>query len=161
VVKSLDDFYVKRASKDGLSSNCKECQKTYNKEYRDSLSAEYKQLMVSRTAEYHKQHPDKKAISNSKWKQNNKGKVNAYTAKRFAAKLQRTPSCVLNDPDELWLIEQFYVHARYLTELTGVPHQVDHIYPLQGTTVSGFHCWQNLQILTAAENQSKGNRMPT
>ena len=37
-------------------------------------------------------------------------------------------------------------------------HHVDHIIPLQGKNVSGFHCIENLQYLTAEENIKKGNK---
>jgi hypothetical protein len=38
-------------------------------------------------------------------------------------------------------------------------HEVDHIIPLQGETVSGLHVFSNLQYLTVAENRSKNNKV--
>jgi len=37
---------------------------------------------------------------------------------------------------------------------------VDHIIPLQGETISGFHILKNLQYLTVSENSKKSNQFP-
>lgn len=93
---------------------------------------------------------------NRKYKKENRGKYNAYGAKRDAAKVCRTPSW-LTEQDKGDMLEM-YEQARRLTKTTGIPHHVDHKIPLQGVLASGFHTPSNLQILTASENMRKSNR---
>lgn len=88
-----------------------------------------------------------------KWASNNKGKRLATVRARQLAKRQRTP---------LWAdkhaIELIYKESARLTMETGIRHEVDHFYPLQGEFISGLHVAENLQILTRAANRSKGNK---
>ena len=51
---------------------------------------------------------------------------------------------------------RFYREAHELTARTGIRHEVDHIIPLRSKAVSGLHCVENLQVLTAAANNAKG-----
>ena len=98
-------------------------------------------------------HPEKAKELKSRWQKANASKCSVVSIRRKAAKMQATPAWANQD-----LILAFYEQAQHLTKETGIKHQVDHIVPLQGRTVTGFHCEANLQILTARSNISKGNR---
>ena len=87
----------------------------------------------------------------------NKGKINYYTGKRKAARLQRTPAWLTSE--DKWLIEEIYDLAAKRTEATGVSWHVDHKLPLRGATVSGLHTPLNLQVILGSENSRKGNRV--
>lgn len=54
-------------------------------------------------------------------------------------------------------IATFYAEAARLTRQTGIPHEVDHIIPLQGRRVSGLHVESNLRVIPYKENRSKLN----
>tara|TARA_R110000737_G_scaffold168443_1_gene194781 strand:- start:54 stop:599 length:546 start_codon:yes stop_codon:yes gene_type:complete len=92
---------------------------------------------------------------NCDYKKANRGKFNAYDAKRSADKLQRTPAW-LSGPDKNGILD-LYEQSRQLTKATGEEHHVDHIIPLKGVLVSGLHVLENLQILTAVQNMQKNN----
>jgi 5-methylcytosine-specific restriction endonuclease McrA len=54
-------------------------------------------------------------------------------------------------------IRKVYKRAAELETLTGVPHQVDHIVPLNHPRVCGLHVHWNLRAIPAGPNMSKGN----
>ena len=78
---------------------------------------------------------------------NNHGMYNARAAKRKAQLLLRMPKWA-----DTVAIKNFYDNCPE-------GYHVDHIIPLQGKTVSGFHVLNNLQYLPALENISKGNKL--
>ncbi len=100
---------------------------------------------------------DKIRVTHRKWEQNNKGKRRSIVAKRRAMKIQATPKWLTDE--DFCKIELFYLLASDLTKQTGTEYEVDHIIPLQGDTISGLHHWNNLQVLTAEDNRSKGNKI--
>ena len=42
---------------------------------------------------------------------------------------------------------------------TGVPYEVDHIVPILNDNVCGFHCIENLRLVTEVKNRAKGNKL--
>lgn len=56
------------------------------------------------------------------------------------------------------LIRDVYRRCVDISIETGVAHEVDHVVPLRGRTVSGLHVHWNLRVITAAANRSKSNR---
>lgn len=78
--------------------------------------------------------------------------VRFHAGRRRVAKIKRTAPWA-----DQAAIRAIYAEAQRLTAVTGVPHHVDHDYPLQGELVSGLHVETNLQILTGAENSRKKN----
>lgn len=83
----------------------------------------------------------------------NRDKYNASAQKRRAR--LRTP---------LWDAEltelaarEAYTLASARAALTGANWEVDHVVPLFGRCVSGFHTWSNLQVIPTSANRRKSN----
>lgn len=144
--------------------NNKENKSIYNKQYRQDNSEkvatyqkEYREANINSLKDSKKQYQinNVESIKESKkqYRKNNASKINAYNVNRKAIKLQRTPASA-----DLAAIEKIYKECIRITKETGILHHVDHIIPLQGKDVCGFHVENNLQIITALENLTKGNR---
>lgn len=129
-----------------INGNCTECEKIKNNSRYETYYKNYVQ-----------QNRQKIRHISSRWQKNNKGKTNAETAKRHAAKMKRLPKWLTKQQKAE--IKEFYVMASELEKVFPWKQCVDHIIPLQGKTVSGLHVPWNLQILSAFENMSKGNRL--
>ena len=91
------------------------------------------------------------------WRLNNRHRDIANTRFRQLRKKQRTPKWLTDD--DKWLMEQAYDLAVLRTKLFGFQWDVDHIVPLNGKLVSGFHVPWNLQVIPGVHNSSKGNRV--
>lgn len=83
----------------------------------------------------------------------NPGKGRAVAAKYRADKKRATPPWA--DPVK---IGDVYQAADRISKATGTMHDVDHIIPLRGKYVSGLHCEDNLRVMEATGNRSKGNK---
>jgi hypothetical protein len=101
-----------------------------------------REYILNKTKEYKKSKPYKHA---------------AHQGKRRSIKLLATPKWLTKD--HLELIEMKYKLAAYMTEVTGIPHEVDHIIPLQGKKVCGLHVPWNLRVTTETENRMDSNKI--
>jgi hypothetical protein len=123
----------------------------------------------------------------SKWRNANPDKSNARGAKRRARKKFAHPDWA--DARLNRAIQVKYRLAKILEKQHGEPYQVDHIFPIKGypdlpegvTSIDqidfyalteeelmrwngylcGWHVPWNMQVITAAENVSKSNKIPT
>jgi hypothetical protein len=92
-------------------------------------------------------------LSAHRWRENNPEKKREEAAERRRIEARRTPAWA-----DLAEIKQTYLDAARKTLETGVLHEVDHIYPLRGKTVSGLHVPDNLRVVHWLENRRKGNQ---
>jgi hypothetical protein len=123
-------------------------------EYRTNLNE--KTNKINRIRYQNPEYRAKKSKQGKEWFRNNAGIAKAKRARRRATMSNSTPD---------WLtavqkaqIAEFYEIATALEIQTGIKHHVDHIVPLKSHVISGLHVPWNLQILTAYQNLSKGNR---
>lgn len=129
-----------------------EHQKHRYKMYRQQNSNRVKQYMQN----WRKENAEAQKEYKKQWVNQNRGKKYASSAKRHAAKMQRTPPWLSHE--DFWFMQEVYDLAVLRSTMTGIKWHVDHIVPLQGKTVSGLHVPWNLQVIPAAENIGKGNK---
>lgn len=123
---------------------------------------------------YYDAHRAELVASATQWRKENRERRNTYVRKyskqpahrayayaywnaRRAAKMDATPSWLTNIQHAQ--MQEFYDIAIALTTQTGSVYHVDHVHPLKGENFRGLHVPWNLQVLTAFDNVSKGNRL--
>lgn len=90
---------------------------------------------------------------NRNWWANNKAHGLALVRRRQTRLLSASP--VWADHEK---IKGIYRVAARISEVTGIPHHVDHVIPLRGKLVSGLHVPENLMVVSYDYNCSKNNR---
>lgn len=118
--------------------------------------ADNREEIINRRFEYYGNNPEASKAKVEYGREHyllNKDMYAAKETKRRTLKLSAMPSWANESK-----IKKIYLEARKLTNLTGVPHEVDHIIPLMGKKVCGLHVETNLQILNRKANRSKANK---
>lgn len=167
-VKVLDEFTKMSSNKNGRGAICKVCNRVRYIEYaeknREKIRATnkkryYSNLELSRAKaiKWQQKRKDKNSAYQKEYKKRKSDLNSKNEAKRRATKLRAMPKWLTEE--QIQRIADMYKKAAELTRTTGIKHVVDHIIPLQGKTVCGFHHPDNLRVITEAENMSKSNKL--
>ena len=135
--KPLECFSKNKRAKDGKLSACKACDR-------------------AKSTAWAKANPEKAIAKLRAWREANPERYAALQARIRANSYNAVPSWYTKEHQDQ--IASIYAERNRITEATGIPHEVDHILPMNGDTVSGFHLPDNLQIITRTENIRKGNK---
>ena len=144
------------------NGRCMECARLSTESIRIKETDEQRSLRLKKNAkrasDWRKSNPDHKGtqIAKINWKRENPAKVYASTASRRASKLLRTPKWM--DATQKAENDFTYEYCSALRSI-GMDYHVDHVVPLQGKEVSGFHVPWNLQVIHAKDNLRKANNL--
>lgn len=179
VVQPNSGFRFRAACRDKLTSWCIACERLKNERWRSknkdktaAYMSEYRKKhrdrLKAQTIEYRRKNPEQTAATAAAYRAANKERYRALfyawtkanavhcqvrNAAREAAKLKATPQWA-NE----FFIEEIYDLATRRTKTTGIKWSVDHIVPLRSKLVCGLHVPENMMVIPASINSSKGNR---
>jgi hypothetical protein len=162
VVKPPVDFHRQAERPDGRREICKECIAHRAKEYRErnrEKVAESKKRWVARNQERAREISRRhrsKGVSLREVRERSPevyARMEAKWAKRRADRVLATP--IWFDPEK---VRYNYLQAGRMRR-AGHDVHVDHIIPLRGELVCGLHVHNNLRIIPAKENISKGTKL--
>ena len=114
-----------------------------------------KEKVKETQAKYYDEHREKIRAYYLGWRKNNPGIAAALRMNRKALMLMAMPKWVNREN-----IARLYAEAARKSLETGVPHVVDHIWPLQGKGFVGLHVPWNLRVIPWYENARKYNKRP-
>ncbi len=142
--------------------NCIECEQISSKsqeraEYLKNYAAENFLNLKIYMLDWKSQNGHKKKASDKRYKQNNPEAVYASNRKRQIAKKQRTVSWQRDLTD--FVFAEANALAKLRNKLFGFKWHVDHVLPLCGYEVSGFHVWNNFQVIPASVNAEKKDHL--
>lgn len=139
---------------------CEACTKSKTARSRGRKSAAYleaRTAMLARSSAWAAANPDRRGATRKAWKEANRDKRRAEHHLRRARKLNATPPW-FGEVDELVMLEAADL-AQRREDITGYPWHVDHMVPLKARAACGLHCASNVQVIPAAMNISKHNKM--
>lgn len=165
-IKPLECFGKDRRAKNGLRSQCKECERKYRAKAEQNRDPEKKRAYAKRYRDNHKA-TEKSRFQN--WKTNNPSKYKAYHSRNKIKK-----RCAAIEYDRDITLEALYNRDGGVCALCGKPcdyenyifdgnifiagnayPSIDHIKPL---SKGGSHTWNNVQLAHKQCNSIKSNK---
>jgi hypothetical protein len=113
----------------------------------------HRERELNAARKYYEANKEQAAARKKDWVARNRGKVNAFNKARKVRATMAMPPWADREK-----IESIYRTAEEFKAL-GLDVHVDHIIPLQGTTVSGLHVHDNLRVILASDNIAKSNKL--
>lgn len=145
----LEHYHKQKAGKYGRTARCLDCtHRARQKHYYMNQEA-----FIEKHKAYNKANPDKCRKATRTYYRKNKELYREADARRRGRKLQATLGLDLRHE-----FRAIYKEASRISKETGIPHDVDHIVPLQNPRVCGLHVPWNLQIIPASANRAKSNK---
>ena len=143
-----------------------EKKKKYQQEYYDANKEKIRPLLRERARKYRKEHPERVKETQRKRLKEREAYIKEYRQRDYAkvnqreicskrrALLIRTSKFELNNYGNI--LKLFKLSNKKAKE-TGRDYHIDHIVPLQGRLVSGFHISGNLRVVLGHTNLNKHN----
>ena len=145
-VKPFEGFYKRSCAPDGHEAWCRVCRLNHNRAWLIKNKDRHGEL----TRSWYERNKDQHLVNSREW-------YAANRHRKLATTTAREERCRLATP--VWAdretIVALYAQAKKITQETGIQHDVDHIVPLRGKTVSGLNVPENLRVIPSAENKRK------
>jgi hypothetical protein len=158
--KQPNEFYIRQSGKfKGLIAiyQCKLCLLKAKKEAYDNNPEGYREAKRLRR----ENNPELYKAIDKKYREANidvcRKRSNESSKKYYERYPDRLPKWITKEEESQ--IRSMYKLCRKISKITGIPHEVDHVLPLQGRLVSGLHTISNLQIITKEQNATKSNKL--
>lgn len=166
--RDISEFHKSKGGVFGVRGECKECNRVRARLHHEKN----REKRIKAKKEYREANREKLAESSRNWRENNRDHVLNYAkgqkikhrarytaaqSKRRSAKEKAIPIW-FSEFDQLAMLEASDL-CRIRKGESGVDWQVDHMVPLKAKTACGLHCADNIQVIPAAMNISKHNRM--
>jgi hypothetical protein len=149
-IKPFDGFYKRSRAPDGHEAWCKVCRLDHNRAWLAKNKDRHGEL----TRSWYERNKEQHLVNSKEW-------YAANRHRKLATTTAREERCRLATP--VWAdreaIVALYAKAKQMTQETGIQHDVDHIVPLRGKTVSGLHVPWNLRVIPSAENKRKAAKL--
>ena len=149
VEKPADAFTPRKGIKRGRVYACRDCRRYQSNKW----SAANREKRREYVRAFRLRHLESEKERVRRYSKDNNAYMNFRNQYRYAMQRMAVPKW-----NETFIMKEAYLLASLRTKCTGVPWQVDHVVPIQSSLVCGLHVHNNLRVVEACENHSKGNR---